>query len=75
MTAGRASLPAKLSFGGNDARPAIIARDIDGLTLDAVGAQKGGGATLELDTIKNLTIKGSAPLADTMMSSVGKMTF
>jgi len=68
-------LPPKLSFAGSDARPAVIARDIDGLMLDALGAQKGGGPTLELDTVKNLTIKGSAPLADTMMSSVGKMTF
>jgi hypothetical protein len=65
----------KIGFGGNEGRPAIIARDIDGLTLDTLAAQKGGGATLELDTVKNLSIKGSAPLMDVMMPSVDKMSF
>jgi hypothetical protein len=65
----------KLSFGGNEGRPAIIARDVDGLVLDALSAQKGGGATMEADAVKNLTIKGSAPLMDAMMPSVDKMSF
>jgi hypothetical protein len=65
----------KLMFGGSEARPAVIARDVDGLSLDGFGAQKGSGPSLELDGVKNLTIKGSAPLADTTMPSVGKVTF
>jgi hypothetical protein len=65
----------KLMFDGSEGRPAVIARDVDGLSLDGFGAQKGSGPTLELDGVKNLDIKGSAPLADTIMSTVGKMTF
>ena len=65
----------KFTFGAADQRPAVIARDVDGLLLDGFGAQKAGGAELELDTIKNLTIQGSAPLPDTKLSAVGKMTF
>jgi hypothetical protein len=47
----------KLTFAGSEARPAVIARDVDGLSLDGFGAQKGSGATLELDGVKSLTIK------------------
>jgi hypothetical protein len=65
----------KLMFGGAEGRPAVIARDVDGLMLDGFGAQKGSGASLELDGVKNLVIKSSAPLADTSMPAVGKVTF
>ena len=65
----------KLTFGGSEARPAVIARDIDGLILEGFGAQKGNGPSLEVDGVKSLPIKSSAPLADTMMPAVGKMTF
>jgi len=65
----------KFTFGANDQRPALIARDVDGLVLDTFSAQKGGGPLLELDTIKNLNVTASAPLPDGMMSAVGKMTF
>jgi hypothetical protein len=65
----------KLDFTAAEQRPAVIARDVDGLVLDAFGAEKGAAATLELDTIKNLTINGSAPLPDTMLPSVSKMSF
>jgi hypothetical protein len=65
----------KVTFNGAEARPAMIARDVDGLVLDGLGAQKGSGSTLELDGVKNLSIKNSAPLADTTMPTVGKMSF
>jgi hypothetical protein len=65
----------KFSFGAGDQRPAVIARDIEGLTLDAFDAQKGGGPALSLDGIKNLTIKGSSPLPDMTVPMVGKMAF
>jgi hypothetical protein len=64
----------KLTFDGSEARPAVIARDVDGLMLDGLGAQKGSGPSLDLDGVKSLVIKSSAPLMDTTMSSVGKMT-
>jgi hypothetical protein len=65
----------KLTFGAADQRPAIIARDVEGLMVDGLSAQKAMGPSLELDTIKDLTIKGSAPLPDTMAPSVAKMAF
>jgi hypothetical protein len=65
----------KLGFGAPDQRPAVIARDVDGLIFDAFSAQKASGPQLDLDTVKNLTIRSSAPLPDTMMPAVGKMTF
>jgi Glycosyl hydrolases family 28 len=64
----------QLMFGGSEARVAVIARDVDGLTLDGLGAQKGSGPSLELDGVKSLVIKSSAPLMDTTMSTVGKLT-
>jgi len=65
----------KLTFAGNEQRPAVIARDIDGLTFQGFSAQKGAGPTLELDMVKTLSITASPPLPDTMAPSVGKMTY
>jgi polygalacturonase len=65
----------KLTFSAADQRPAVIARDVDGLVLDGLSAQKASGPSLELDTVKSLTIKGSAPLVDMTAPSVTKMTF
>ena len=64
----------KLGYAAADQRPAVIARDVDGLVIDAFGAQKELGPHLELDGIKNLTIKGSAPLPETTAPAVGKLT-
>ena len=60
ITAGRAS----------EQRPAVLARDVDGLVLDALTAQKPTGSVLELHAVKNLVIKGSQPLADVMVPAV-----
>jgi hypothetical protein len=65
----------KFSFSAADARPAVLARDVDGLVFDGMTAQKATGPSLKLDTIKNLTITGSAPLVDTVMPSVGMMIY
>jgi hypothetical protein len=64
-----------LGFEGSEQRPAIIARDVDGLMLEKLSAQKSAGAVLEADGIKNLTIRGSAPLPDGTTPMVGKMSF
>jgi hypothetical protein len=65
----------KLDFSAADQRPAVIARDVDGLVFDAFAAKKGGAPTLELDTIKNLTIKASARSPTPCLPSVTKMSF
>jgi hypothetical protein len=64
----------KLGYAAADQRPAVIARDVDGLVIDAFGAQRELGPHLELDGIKNLTIKGSAPLPETSAPAVAKLT-
>jgi hypothetical protein len=65
----------KFTFGAADQRPAAIARDVDGLVFDGFNAQKANGPSLEVDGVKNLAIKGSAPLPDMTAPMVGKMTF
>jgi hypothetical protein len=61
-------------IGQAEQRPAVIARDVDGLVLDGFTAQK-GSSILELDAAKNVTIKGSAPLPEGTMADVPKMTY
>jgi polygalacturonase len=61
-------------IGAAEQRPAVVARDVDGLVLDGFTAQK-GSALLELDAVKNATFKGSAPLPEGTMATVDKMTF
>ena len=63
------------TFGAADQRPAVIARDVDGLTFDGFSAQKGAGPVLQADAVKNLTAKGSAPLPDGVMPVVDKKSF
>ena len=65
----------KFDFGTPDQRPAVIARDVDGLLFEAFSAEKASAPTLELDAIKNLTIKSSPPLPDTTLPSLTRMTF
>jgi hypothetical protein len=65
----------KFTFGAADQRAAVIARDVDGLLFDGFSPQKANGPALEVDNVKNLSIKGSAPLPDMMTPSVAKMTF
>jgi polygalacturonase len=63
-----------LGFESADQRPAVIARDVEGLMLDSLTAQK-GGSQLELEAIKNLTIRASTGLPEVMTASVAKMTY
>jgi hypothetical protein len=65
----------QLDFRADDQRPAVIARNVEGLTLEAFGARRAGGPTLELETVKNLTIQRSAPLPDSMIPVVERMAF
>jgi hypothetical protein len=65
----------KLTTGAPDQRPAVIARDVDSLLLDTFTAQKGTGPSLELETVKNLTIHASAPLPEGTTPSVAKTTY
>jgi polygalacturonase len=65
----------QLDVRAADQRPAVIARNVDGLLFDAFTAERGGAGTLELDRVKSLTIKASPPLPDTMTPVVEKMTY
>jgi hypothetical protein len=65
----------KLDFTAAEQRPAVIARDVDGLVFEAFAAEKGAAPALELEAIKSLSIKSSPPLPDTTLPSVEKMSF
>jgi hypothetical protein len=65
----------KLTFGVEDQRPAVIARDVEGLVFDGFSARKGTGATLALDGVKGLAIKASPPLPDTTLPAIEQKTF
>jgi hypothetical protein len=65
----------QLTFGAAEQRPAVIARDVDGLVFDTFSAQRASAPALQLDGVKNLTIQRSAPLPDTVAPSVDKMTY
>ena len=65
----------QFDFRTPDQRPALIARDVDGLLLDTFGAEKGSGPTMEMNMVKNLTIKNSAPVPDSMLPAVDQMSF
>jgi hypothetical protein len=57
-----------------DQRPAVVARDVTGLMLDAFTAQKASGPALQLESVMNLAIKNSTPLKDVNLPAVGKST-
>jgi hypothetical protein len=49
----------RLGLGSDDQRPAVVARDVDGLIFDRLSAQR---PALKLESITNLTIERSTPL-------------
>ena len=65
----------QFGFGGSSTRPAVFARDVDGLTFDTFTAMKGGGPELTLDSIMNLVIMASPPLTDGTTPSVTMMNY
>jgi polygalacturonase len=63
------------TFAKADSRPAVFARDVEGLTFETFTAMKGSGAELTLDSIRNLVIKSSPPLMDVTVPSVAMMSY
>jgi polygalacturonase len=53
-----------LGFAAPDARPAVVAKDVDGLRVEGFTAAKSSGPTLKVESINRLTIQRSPPLAD-----------
>ena len=62
------------TIGAPDERPALVARDVSGLLLDAVTVQKASGPALQLEAVTNLAIRKSTPLKDVTLPAVGKTT-
>jgi hypothetical protein len=65
----------KLGYSTPEQRPAVIARDVDGLVFDSLAAQKPAGSTVELHEVRNLTIKGSGPLPDLVAPTVDRAAY
>ena len=54
----------ELSYAGADARPALVAADVDGFTLDRFQSQKPGSELARFDRVTHLTVHDSPGLAD-----------
>jgi hypothetical protein len=65
----------KLRFAAAEQRPAVLARDVDGLVFEALAAAKPAGSVLELRAVKNLVIKGSGPLPEGMIPAVEQAAY
>jgi hypothetical protein len=61
----------RLGLGADDQRPAVVARDVDGLLFDRLNAQR---PSLQLSAITNLTIQRSTPLENVAGASVKATT-
>jgi hypothetical protein len=62
------------TIGAPEQRPAVVARDVTGLMLDAFTTPKADGPALQLERVTNFGIKNSTPLADVTLPVVGKST-
>jgi polygalacturonase len=62
------------SLGAPEQRPAVAARDVTGLLLDAFTAPNASVPALQLEAVMNLGIRNSTPLRDVTLSVVEKTT-
>jgi hypothetical protein len=65
----------KFGFKATDARPAVVADDVNGLVFDTFTPQKGSGSLLTLMNVMSLSITNSAPLPNAMVPSVTMMSY
>jgi polygalacturonase len=65
----------KLRFASAEQRPAVLARDVDGLVFEALAAAKPAGSVLELRAVKNLVIKGSGPIPEVAVPAVEQAAY
>jgi hypothetical protein len=65
----------KLGLSAAEQRPAVIARDVDGLVFDALAAAKPAGPVVELHAVRNLVIKASRPMPEVAIPALERAQY
>jgi polygalacturonase len=65
----------KLGVTAAEQRPAVIARDVDGLVFDSLTSPRPAGSVVELQGVKNLVIKGAGPMPPMAVPAVERAAY
>jgi hypothetical protein len=63
------------SYERPDARPSLVAINVDGLEMERLHAQKNGRETLHLERVNKLLLRDSAPLPDQSVDQLNELAF
>ena len=63
------------SYERPDARPSLVAINVDGLEMERLHAQKTGRETLHLERVNKLLLRDSAPLPDQSVDQLNELAF
>jgi hypothetical protein len=63
------------SYERPDARPSLVAINVDGLEMERLHAQKTGTETLHLERVNKLLLRDSAPLPDQSVDQLNELAF
>ena len=65
----------QFSYERADARPSLVAINVDGLEMERLHAQKTGTETLHLERVNKLLLRDSAPLPDQSVDRLNELAF
>ena len=65
----------QFSYERADARPSLVAINVDGLEMERLHAQKTGTETLHLERVNKLLLHDSAPLPDQSVDQLNELAF
>jgi hypothetical protein len=65
----------QFSYERADARPSLVATNVDGLEMERLHAQKTGPETLHLQRVNKLLLRDSAPLPDQSVDELNDLAF
>ena len=63
------------SYERADARPSLVAINVDGLEVERLHAQKTGTETMHLQRVNKLLLRDSAPLLDQSVDQINELAF
>jgi hypothetical protein len=63
----------QFSYERADARPSLVATNVDGLEMERLHAQKTGPETLHLQRVNKLSLRDSAPLPDQSVEELNEL--
>src|SRR5438874_7219331 len=65
----------QFSYERPDARPSLVAINVDGLEMERLHAHKTGTETLHLERVNKLLLRDSAPLPDQSVDQLNELAF